>query len=180
MLEHRPTIRRHALAASLIHDPDVLILDEPFSGLDPVAVQVMSEMLVERAQRGVPVLFSSHQLDLVQRLCDRVGIITAGQMQAEGSVKELRERGPVVFEVGTPARDWYPEFATRVGEDDGAVLLQVDRQDRDQELLRDALAAGPVHRFQRRIPDLTDLFQEVIQGAKQAAEESTTRAGGAA
>ncbi|MDK7135795.1 MULTISPECIES: ABC transporter ATP-binding protein [Corynebacterium] len=173
--------QRVQLAASLIHDPDVLILDEPFSGLDPVAVQVMSDMLVERAQRGVPVLFSSHQLDLVQRLCDRVGIITAGQMQAEGGVQELRERGPVVFEVGTPARDWYPEFATVVGEDDGTVLLEVDRQDRDQELLRDALAAGPVHNFQRRIPDLTDLFQEVIQGAKQqATEESTNRAGGTA
>src|SRR5699024_9140248 len=137
--------QRVQLAASLIHDPDVLILDEPFSGLDPVAVQVMSEMLVERAQRGVPVLFSSHQLDLVQRLCDRVGIITAGQMQAEGSVQELRERGPVVFVVGTPARDWYPEFATCVGEADGAVLLQDERPHRDPEPRPAHVAAGTDH-----------------------------------
>ena len=77
--------QRVQLAASLIHDPDMLILDEPFSGLDPVAVNVMSDMLRERANRGVPVIFSSHQLDLVQRLCDRVGIVTKGHMVAEGA-----------------------------------------------------------------------------------------------
>ena len=68
--------QRVQLAASLIHTPDLLILDEPFSGLDPVAVNVMSDMLVDRANAGVPVVFSSHQLGLVQRLCDRVGIVT--------------------------------------------------------------------------------------------------------
>ncbi len=82
--------QRVQLAASLIHDPDMLILDEPFSGLDPVAVNVMSDMLRERAARGVPVIFSSHQLDLVQRLCDRVGIVTKGHMVAEGGVDKLR------------------------------------------------------------------------------------------
>lgn len=73
--------QRVQLAASLVHTPEVLILDEPFSGLDPVAVQVMSEILIDRARQGVAVLFSSHQLDLVQRLCHRVGIITSGRMQ---------------------------------------------------------------------------------------------------
>lgn len=172
--------QRVQLAASLIHDPDVLILDEPFSGLDPVAVKVMSNMLIERASQGVPVLFSSHQLDLVQRLCDRVGIITAGQMQAEGGVQELRERGPIVYEVGTPARDWYPEFARMLDVDAGGVLLEVDSNDRDQELLRSALAAGPVHHFRRRIPDLTELFQEVVQGATGNHADHDTTTGDAA
>ncbi|MDN6387826.1 MAG: ATP-binding cassette domain-containing protein, partial [Corynebacterium sp.] len=75
-----------------------LSLDEPFSGLDPVAVSVMSELLLAKAAEGVPVLFSSHQLDLVQRLCHRVGIITKGQMKAEGTVDDLRDRGPVLYE----------------------------------------------------------------------------------
>ena len=66
--------QRVQLAAALVHDPDVLVLDEPFSGLDPVAVDVMSDVLKEKAAEGIPVIFSSHQLDLVQRLCDRVGI----------------------------------------------------------------------------------------------------------
>ncbi|WP_149205368.1 ABC transporter ATP-binding protein [Actinotalea subterranea] len=89
--------QRVQLAAALVHGPDVLVLDEPFSGLDPVAVDVMSGVLRERAAAGVPVIFSSHQLDLVERLCDRVGIIRAGQMEALGTIDELRS---------TDARRW--------------------------------------------------------------------------
>ncbi len=155
--------QRVQLAASLIHDPELLILDEPFSGLDPVAVNVMSDLLVERCKAGVPVLFSSHQLDLVQRLCDRVGIISKGRMKAEGTVDELRTRGPLVYEVRTPARDWYPQ-GTRLVEDFGeGVLLEADTTDLDQQILQAALAVGPVHSFSRRIPHLAELFQEVVE-----------------
>ena len=82
--------QRVQLAASLVHDPRILVLDEPFSGLDPVAVDVMSQVLREKAAEGIPVVFSSHQLDLVERLCDRVGIVRSGQMVAVGTVDELR------------------------------------------------------------------------------------------
>ncbi|MDK8870829.1 ABC transporter ATP-binding protein [Corynebacterium macclintockiae] len=155
--------QRVQLAASLIHDPELLILDEPFSGLDPVAVNVMSDLLVERCKAGVPVLFSSHQLDLVQRLCDRVGIISKGRMKAEGTVDELRTRGPLVYEVRTPARDWYP-LGTSLVEDFGdGVLLEAESTDQDQQILQAALAVGPVHSFSRRIPHLAELFQEVVE-----------------
>ncbi|WP_049049636.1 ABC transporter ATP-binding protein [uncultured Corynebacterium sp.] len=155
--------QRVQLAASLIHNPELLILDEPFSGLDPVAVNVMSDLLVERCNAGVPVLFSSHQLDLVQRLCDRVGIIAKGRMKAEGTVDELRTRGPIVYEVRTPARDWYPQ-GTRLVEDFGeGVLLEAETTDLDQQILQAALATGPVHSFSRRIPHLAELFQEVVE-----------------
>ena len=94
--------QRVQLCAALIHDPEVLVLDEPFSGLDPVAVEVMSGVLRDAADAGAPVVFSSHQLDLVERLCDRVGIIREGRMVAVGTVGELsasrchgdRRRGP--------------------------------------------------------------------------------------
>lgn len=154
--------QRVQLAASLVHEPELLILDEPFSGLDPVAVNVMSDMLLDRAATGVPVIFSSHQLDLVQRLCDRVGIISNGQMRAEGTVAELRDRGPVRYEVQTPARDWQPDYSTLVREDEQGVVLEIPSAERDQEILRAALAAGPVHSFTRRVPDLTELFKEVV------------------
>jgi len=83
--------QRVQLATALVHNPDLLVLDEPFSGLDPVAVDIMSEVLLERARTGNSVVFSSHQLDLVERLCDRVGIIRDGVMVQQGTVTELRE-----------------------------------------------------------------------------------------
>src|SRR5439155_3523356 len=78
--------QRVQLAAALVHDPAVLVLDEPFSGLDPLAVDVMSEVLREKCADGVPVVFSSHQLDLVERLCDRVGIVQNGRLVLSGVV----------------------------------------------------------------------------------------------
>ena len=155
--------QRVQLAASLIHDPELLILDEPFSGLDPVAVSVMSDLLIAKAAEGVPVLFSSHQLDLVQRLCHRVGIITAGEMRAQGTVTDLRNSGPVRYEVRTAARGWLPPGAVIVDDDREQDAVVVDPGDNDdQTILTAALAAGPVHGFTRRIPDLTDLFKEVV------------------
>lgn len=158
--------QRVQLAASLIHDPDILVLDEPFSGLDPVAVQVMSEMLEDKAAKGAAVLFSSHQLDLVQRLCDRVGIINDGQMKAEGTVHDLRTAGPVVYHVqaSAPTDQWLPAGAEVVGSSDDGVLVGVSQDSHldDQAILQAALAAGPVHTFGRKIPDLTELFKEVV------------------
>ena len=89
--------QRVQLAAALVFGPDVLVLDEPFAGLDPVAVDVMAGVLRERADAGVPVIFSSHELELVERLCDRVGIIDHGRMVACGTVRRAPRRGP-----GTP------------------------------------------------------------------------------
>ena len=86
--------QRIQLAAALVFGPDMLVLDEPFAGLDPVAVDVMSGVLREQAQAGLPVIFSSHELELVERLCDRVGIIDHGRMLACGTVAELRAGGP--------------------------------------------------------------------------------------
>jgi ABC-2 type transport system ATP-binding protein len=85
--------QRVQLAAALVFAPDMLILDEPFAGLDPVAVDVMSAVLREQAGAGVPVLCSSHQLALVERLCDRVGVIRGGHMVACGTVAELAGGG---------------------------------------------------------------------------------------
>jgi len=171
--------QRVQLAASLVHDPAILVLDEPFSGLDPVAVDVMSQVLREKAAAGIPVLFSSHQLDLVERLCDRVGIVRTGQMVAAGPVDELRATGSRRLFVDAPRADagWAAGLAgvRVVSFDGGRTLLELDDGVDDQDVLRAALATGPVREFGERRPSLTELFRHVV-----SAEESTVDSGGRA
>ena len=82
--------QRVQLATALVHDPELLVLDEPFSGLDPIGIATMSEVLRERAAAGVGVVFSSHQLDLVEEVCEDVVIISRGRVVAEGEIEALR------------------------------------------------------------------------------------------
>ncbi len=158
--------QRVQLAAALVHDPAVLVLDEPFSGLDPVAVDVMSEVLREKAAAGVPVIFSSHQLDLVQQLCDRVGIIAAGSMRAVGTVDELRGSGDAQLQVHAPgaAEGWADGIAgvTTLSHRDGHFVLSLKQGASDQDVLHAALATGPVHEFSVHKPSLSDLFREAV------------------
>ncbi|MCW2545491.1 MAG: transporter ATP-binding protein [Frankiales bacterium] len=158
--------QRVQLAAALLHDPALLILDEPFSGLDPVAVDVMGEVLHERCAAGVTVLFSSHQLDLVQRLCDRVGIVSKGQMRAIGTVDELRASSPPRLVVHAPNAQpgWAAKLAgvTVLSEAGGETVLELAHGADDQKVLKAALKTGPVHEFALHRPTLTELFREVV------------------
>jgi ABC-2 type transport system ATP-binding protein len=164
--------QRVQLCAALVHDPEVLVLDEPFSGLDPTAVEVMSGVLRDKAADGVPVIFSSHQLELVERLCDRIGIIAAGRMVAVGTVDELRTRDTgVVLEVDGPPPGWAAGLpGVEVITDGGThTRLRLDDGTDDQQVLKAAVAAGPVHEFRRVRPPLTELYRDVVQESVAAA-----------
>lgn len=158
--------QRVQLAAALVHDPQVLVLDEPFSGLDPVAVDVMSEVLAQKRAEGVPVIFSSHQLDLVERICDRVGIVSAGQMRAMGTVEELRTSGATQLEVHAPnaPAGWAKALAGAhtLSEHNGHTVLELAAGADAQAVLAAALDTGPVHSFTPRVPPLSEMFREVV------------------
>jgi ABC-2 type transport system ATP-binding protein len=159
--------QRVQLAAALVFTPDLLVLDEPFAGLDPVAVDVMSGVLREQADAGQPVIFSSHELELVERLCDRVAIIERGHLVAHGTVAELR--------AGAPERRWVdlPNAPAGWGEgirgtklvtrDGSRLLFEVDGDADDQTLLQAALATGPVAEFHRVEPSLGEIFRNVLE-----------------
>ena len=174
--------QRVQLAAALVHNPNILVLDEPFSGLDPVAVDVMSAVLREKCDEGVPVIFSSHQLELVERLCDRVGIVRAGAMVASGTVPELRGAGSEELVVDAPeAPDGWADGLAGVsltGREGTRTVLALGADADDQAVLRAALATGPVREFARRLPSLTELFRHVVStdptGAPAAENEGAT------
>ncbi|MBX6383169.1 MAG: ATP-binding cassette domain-containing protein [Microbispora sp.] len=158
--------QRVQLAVALVHDPDVLILDEPFSGLDPLAVDALAEVLRERARGGVPVIFSSHQLDLVERLCDSVGIISGGRMVASGPVGELRasagRRLRVVVADAEPGwADGLPGELT-VESRGRQVLVATDATDEGQRILHAAVRAGRVEHFGVEDPTLAEIFKEAV------------------
>ncbi|GII55081.1 ABC transporter ATP-binding protein [Planotetraspora thailandica] len=156
--------QRVQLAVALVHSPSVLVLDEPFSGLDPLAVDALAEVLKDRSASGVPVIFSSHQLDLVERLCDSVGIISAGRMVASGPVDELRDsegRSVLKVVVRGAAPGWADGLRGQVTTDGGRDVLTVEDGD-DQEILRTAVRAGTVEQFGRQRPTLAEIFREAV------------------
>ena len=158
--------QRVQLAASIVHEPDLLVLDEPFSGLDPVAADVMADLLVEQSERGVPVLFSSHQLDLVERLCDHVTIIADGRVVADGGIEELRaaragRRVRITLSGDHP--DWAAQAGVTNAEVGTATAVLTLTEDADEQALLDlARASGGVQHFGRVVPTLTELYREAI------------------
>ncbi|SOE00927.1 ABC transporter ATP-binding protein [Blastococcus haudaquaticus] len=166
--------QRVQLAAALVSRPEVLILDEPFSGLDPIGVDSLAEALLGQARAGVPVVFSSHQLDLVERLCDSVGILARGRMVATGTVEELRRReAGRLLRVVVP--DAAPDWATAlpgvrvVSEQAGDTVLELSDGGNDQEVLAAALRTGRVTHFAWQQPTLVELFRGAV--AAPTAEE---------
>jgi ABC-2 type transport system ATP-binding protein len=158
--------QRVQLAAALVHSPEVLVLDEPFSGLDPVGVDVLAEVLADRAADGIPVIFSSHQLELVERLCEAVAIINRGRLVAAGPVEELRSSGGerrYQVEVADATVDWASSLdgVTVLAKQNGRLVLAVDGD--EQRVLDAARAAGRVTLFSAVQPTLAQLFRQVVQ-----------------
>ncbi|MBB5113065.1 ATP-binding cassette domain-containing protein [Micromonospora echinospora] len=159
--------QRAQIAAALVHDPEVLILDEPFSGLDPLAVDMVVAVLRERAAAGAPVLFSSHQLDVVERLCDDLVLIAGGTIRAAGAREELRAAYtlPRFSLVVDGDAGWLRDQpGVRLVDLDGArAVFEVDPPADDQAVLRAALDRGPVRAFGPVTPSLAEIFREVNQ-----------------
>ena len=162
--------QRVQLAISMVHDPDLLVLDEPFNGLDPVAVSVLSGLLRRRANGGNGILFSSHQLDLVEEICDDVVLIVGGRVVASGSVDEVRRssgRSVVSMAVDRPLSPLRDAVASLVGPDRlieasaRRVRVRVDDEAAIDPLLAAARSTGPVVRFRYEPPSLSEVFEEL-------------------
>ena len=160
--------QRVQLAAALMHEPDVLILDEPFSGLDPVGTDLLVDALRDESRRrGVPIVFSSHQLELVERICDAVVMILAGRVVADGSIEELRAsraRRLLRVEVAGAIDGWFDALpGVRLEREvPGGVILELSDGVDDQRVLDLARSIGDVRHFSLVRPTLSELFREVV------------------
>ncbi|WP_089304879.1 ABC transporter ATP-binding protein [Geodermatophilus pulveris] len=164
--------QRVQIAAALVHEPELLVLDEPFSGLDPLAVDAMAAMLRRRAAAGVPVLFSSHQLDLVERLCDDLVVLDHGRVVAAGPADDIRrDRTPLRYRVVVePDAGFLREEGLRVLDVDGArALIELEPEAAgdlvaaEQRLLARLTRAGAVREFRPVVPTLSEIFREVVR-----------------
>jgi ABC-2 type transport system ATP-binding protein len=159
--------QRAQIAAALVHDPEVLILDEPFSGLDPLAVDVVADVLQRRAAQGASILFSSHQLDVVERLCDDLIIIAGGTIRAAGTREQLRAQHSTLRYQLDSAGDagWLrgEPGVTVIDFEGGSALFDVDTPDTAQRVLREAVGRGEVSNFAPQHPSLAQIFKEVIR-----------------
>src|SRR5580704_2815556 len=177
--------QRAQLAIALVHDPDLLVLDEPFSGLDPGGIDDMSAILAERAAAGVTVLFSSHQLDLVEDICEAVAIIHHGRLVASGPVEELRrgDRPRLAVRVGGDADGaWARSLGADLGEveavrPEGTVLISLTSGADSQRILDLARAAGPIEHFSFEDRRLSEVFREVTGASVGQAEAEHAAAG---
>ena len=167
--------QRVQIAASLVHDPDVLVLDEPFSGLDPMAVDVVLGVLEAQAQAGAIVLFSSHQLDVVERLCDDLVIIGEGRVLAAGQREQLRERhGARRHELVTEADAGWIRDVKGITVDDFSAhrVLFRGEDEAAQGVLAEAMRRGPVRSFTPVLPNLSEIFKDVaVQGDHQGSRQ---------
>lgn len=157
--------QRLQLATALVHEPLVIVLDEPFAGLDPVAVVNLSETLRKRTLAGCTVLFSSHQLDLVQNLCEDIVMLHEGRTVLQGNVARLRASSgtrQLRLKVASPDRGWLREFpsATVISEEADELRLAVPPGDDPLAILDAARQAGQVDDFGLDLPSLSQLFLE--------------------
>ena len=160
--------QRVQLAAALVHEPDLLVLDEPLSGLDPTGIDAIGHVLVDQARAGRCVLLSSHQLDLVEDLCEQVTIIDHGRLVVSGTVDDLASSGArrlVVRIEGERKADWARTLkGVSVSEvAAGAVRLVLDDDVDSDVVLQAAMAAGRVTEFTFERRRLSEVFREAVR-----------------
>ena len=168
--------QRVQLGAALVGRPTLLVLDEPFSGLDPLAVETMADLLKEQAALGVGVLFSSHQLELVERLCDRVCILDQGRVVASGRVSELQDDSwsrwrltlsDDVTDVFAAELSLVPDLLLSPVPDDPrsiTIALEGSNHDIPAGVLQAALRHGGLRSIEQRQRSLTEILTERLSG----------------
>jgi ABC-2 type transport system ATP-binding protein len=160
--------QRAQLAIALMSGPEVLVFDEPFNDLDPVGVDVLSNVLREKADNGAAVLFSGAAFDIAERICDRICVLHNGQSVALGTPAQLRvgHLDTVIVDAPDAPLGWADNLpGTRVRAITGSrIVLEIDAEADDQVILATALSTGTVREFSRQQCSLTERFGDLLGG----------------
>ena len=160
--------QRIQFIAALVHRPKLLILDEPFNGLDPVAMSQLTSILSEMTAEGTAVLFSSHQLDLVSHLCDRIVIIDSGSVIAEDSLSNLQTREKIEYLITGSSlpqtlSSQFPEIITTLSPTSArATFNRANFESEKDQVLRAVLHNGSLESFTEIKPSLSEIYRELI------------------
>ena len=151
------------LITALAHNPDIVILDEPFSGLDPVNAMLLKDVVKEQISKGKIVLFSSHQMSYIEEFCDSIAIINAGKVAISGDLRDIKRNYPrdkiVVF---TQNKEKIKaDLADACTErDDGSLLIQLSSPDDKQNMMKRIVESYDVDEVKVYEPSLNDIFVE--------------------
>jgi ABC-2 type transport system ATP-binding protein len=152
--------------ATLLHQPELLIVDEPFSGLDPVNVQLIKDLLLEEHRRGTTIILCSHQLHQVEELCDRIGLIDHGRMILYGELDDIRRQfSGHAISVRSPDPIPALKGVEKVEQVNGGVKLQLAPGTKPQDVLHDLVAKNvTLEQFEIAMPSLDEIFIRAVQG----------------
>jgi ABC-2 type transport system ATP-binding protein len=157
--------------ASVMHDPGLIVMDEPFSGLDPVNAKLLEQTLIELKEQGKAILFSTHRMDQVEKLCDSICLINKGEAVLSGRMREIKsryERNHIIVEFeGSAAFLESPEIA-EAKNFSGHAEIRLKEHGNAQKLLREASAAAIIYRFELVEPSLEEIFIQTVGGKADA------------
>ena len=157
--------------ATLLHDPDLIVMDEPFSGLDPVNAVLIEETLLELKDQGKAILFSTHRMDQVEKLCDSICLINRGQAVLAGRVREIKgtyERNRVIVEFEGSSEFLQSKEVQEAKNYSGHAEIKMHPHGDAQKLLHEAAAVATIYRFELVEPSLEEIFIQTVGGKADA------------
>ncbi|MEA2000017.1 MAG: ATP-binding cassette domain-containing protein, partial [Euryarchaeota archaeon] len=153
------------LVAAFIHNPELLILDEPFSGLDPLNTKLIKDILLDQKREGKTIILSTHQMDQVERMCDRILLINQGKRVLYGSLDEIKSNYKESVVVEYDGKLKRVEGVKKVNDYGKYAELRLEEDTDPQEILKKLVESVAVRRFERKAPSLNEIFIEVVENA---------------
>jgi ABC-2 type transport system ATP-binding protein len=157
--------------ATLLHEPGLIVMDEPFSGLDPVNAVLVERTLLELKSQGKAILFSTHRMDQVEKLCDSICLINNGKAVLEGNLRQIKagyERNHVIVEFEGDSAFLNSEEIAEAKNFSGHAEIKLKPHGNAQKLLHEAAAMATIYRFELVEPSLEEIFIQTVGGKTNA------------